>query len=72
MLAQLCYPLANPHLPFQRGRRVPKEKGVENPTFQEIGDVVKSLGLKHELQPTKHYSRELDRERWQLGRVSES
>ena len=42
---------------------------VENPTCQEIGDVIKSLGLQHEIQPKKHYTRELDRERWQLGRV---
>ena len=59
----------NNALSSQRGRRIPKGVAVENPTCQEIGDVVKSLGLRHEIQPKKHYTRELDRERWQLGRV---
>ncbi|KAL5262846.1 hypothetical protein ACHWQZ_G008292 [Mnemiopsis leidyi] len=59
----------NSNRSIKRGRRIPKEIAVENPTCQEIGDVVKSLGLRHEVQPRKHYTRELDRERWQLGRV---
>ena len=42
---------------------------MENPTYQEIADVIKSLELEHLVQPTKHYSREGDRDLWQLGRV---
>ncbi|CAD7696673.1 unnamed protein product [Ostreobium quekettii] len=43
---------------LDEGRRVPKDKGCENPTAQEIHDVCKFLKLPSELEVNKRYSRD--------------
>ena len=67
---KIIYPAyINANHTLKKGRRISKQFAVENPTYQEIGDVFGSLGLDYIVESTKHYSREPDRERWQLGRV---
>jgi len=50
------------------GRRVPKDKGVENPTCQEIRDVLAAAGMKIGVE-CKLYPRERSRELTYLGRI---
>nr|BAN20859.1 conserved hypothetical protein [Riptortus pedestris] len=50
------------------GRRVPKEKGVENPTYQEIRDVLSAAGLKVGVE-NKLYCREKSKEMLYRGRI---
>lgn len=50
------------------GRVVPKEFAVENPTFQEILEVVKAVGFEAEVE-NKHYSRECSKEWHFRGRI---
>ncbi|XP_015787815.1 signal recognition particle 19 kDa protein [Tetranychus urticae] len=47
----------------QRGRMVPKEKGVSDPRWQEIKDVLETIkGVQVKEEPNKVYPRELDKE----------
>uniref|UniRef100_A0A0A9Z8G3 Signal recognition particle 19 kDa protein n=1 Tax=Lygus hesperus TaxID=30085 RepID=A0A0A9Z8G3_LYGHE len=50
------------------GRRVPKDKGVENPTYQEIRDVLSAAGMKVGVE-NKLYSRERSKEMLYRGRL---
>lgn len=50
------------------GRRIPKEKCVENPTAQEIRDVLVAAGLKVGVE-NKLYSRERSKELTYRGRI---
>uniref|UniRef100_A0A1B6M517 Signal recognition particle 19 kDa protein n=1 Tax=Graphocephala atropunctata TaxID=36148 RepID=A0A1B6M517_9HEMI len=50
------------------GRRIPKEKAVDNPTHQEIRDVLVDAGLKIGVE-NKVYSRERSREILFRGRI---
>ena len=43
------------------GRKIPKVKAVENPTLNEIKDVLNSAGFQIELEPGKVYPRELNK-----------
>ncbi|KAJ6641808.1 Signal recognition particle 19 kDa protein [Pseudolycoriella hygida] len=52
----------------QEGRRLPKEKCVENPTFQEIKDVLSVCGLRFGVE-NKLYSRERSKELLFRGRI---
>ncbi|XP_022907516.1 signal recognition particle 19 kDa protein [Onthophagus taurus] len=51
-----------------QGRRIPKEKCVENPTHQEIRDVLSAAGLKVGVE-NKLYSRERSKEALFRGRI---
>jgi signal recognition particle subunit SRP19 len=50
------------------GRRIPKEKAVDNPTHQEIRDVLVAAGLKVGVE-NKIYSRERSKEMLYRGRI---
>lgn len=50
------------------GRVVPKKYAVENPTYQEILEVVKASGFNADAE-NKHYSRECSKEWAFLGRI---
>lgn len=50
------------------GRRIPKEKAVENPTHQEIRDVLLAAGLKCGVE-NKIFSRERSKELLYRGRI---
>ncbi|XP_067007594.1 signal recognition particle 19 kDa protein [Anabrus simplex] len=50
------------------GRRIPKDKAVENPTHQEIRDVLASAGMKIGIE-NKIYSRERSKELLYRGRI---
>ncbi|XP_026291559.1 signal recognition particle 19 kDa protein [Frankliniella occidentalis] len=51
-----------------QGRKVPKEKAVENPTHQEIRDVLVAAGMKVGVE-NKLYSREPSKELLFRGRI---
>lgn len=53
---------------LKEGRRIPKEKAVDNPTHQEIRDVLVSVGLKVGVE-NKIYSRERSKEMLYRGRI---
>eukprot|EP00741_Cyanophora_paradoxa_P000402 tig00000404_g393.t1 len=60
------YPIyVNSKKTVAEGRRIAAEKGVENPTVQEVADVCKYLKLDVEIQADKCYSRDY----MQRGRV---
>lgn len=50
------------------GRRIPKDKAVENPTHQEIRDVLSAAGMKVGVE-NKLYSREKSKELLYRGRI---
>lgn len=50
------------------GRIVPKQFAVENPTYQEILEVVKATGFEAEVE-NKQYSRECSKEWLFRGRI---
>ncbi|KAJ4439762.1 signal recognition particle 19 kDa protein [Periplaneta americana] len=50
------------------GRRIPKDKAVENPTHQEIRDVLAAAGMKVGVE-NKLYSRERSKELLYRGRI---
>ncbi|KAG8226192.1 hypothetical protein J437_LFUL012468 [Ladona fulva] len=50
------------------GRKIPKEKAVENPTHQEIRDVLAAAGMKVGVE-NKLYSRESSKEMLYRGRI---
>lgn len=50
------------------GRRIPKDKAVDNPTHQEIRDVLVAAGLKVGVE-NKIYSREKSKEMLYRGRI---
>ncbi|KAK9512665.1 hypothetical protein O3M35_001039 [Rhynocoris fuscipes] len=50
------------------GRRVPKDKAVENPTYQEIRDVLSAAGMKVGVE-NKLYPRERSKEMLYRGRI---
>jgi len=52
-----------------QGRRVGKSKAIDNPTINEIRDILENAGLKVILEPNRLYSREESREPQQRGRV---
>nr|XP_019525193.2 LOW QUALITY PROTEIN: signal recognition particle 19 kDa protein-like [Aedes albopictus] len=52
----------------QEGRRIPKEQCVDNPSFQEIRDVMHSLNL-NVIVENKQYSREKSKELAYRGRI---
>ncbi|XP_055609454.1 signal recognition particle 19 kDa protein [Uranotaenia lowii] len=52
----------------QEGRRIPKECAVENPSFQEIRDVLQVLNL-NVIVENKQYSREKSKELAFRGRI---
>ena len=43
------------------GRKIPLSKAVENPTLNEIKDVLVNAGFQIELEPSKVYPRELNK-----------
>jgi signal recognition particle subunit SRP19 len=51
------------------GRRVGKSKAIDNPTVNEIGDILENAGLKTIVETNRLYSREESREPQQRGRV---
>ncbi|XP_062523305.1 signal recognition particle 19 kDa protein-like [Corticium candelabrum] len=51
------------------GRKIPKDKAVDNPTCAEIRDVCISLGLNCDVEMNKHYCRDLSRDPTFAGRV---
>jgi len=51
------------------GRRVGKSKAIDNPTVNEIGDILENAGLKTIIETNRLYSREESREPQQRGRV---
>ncbi|XP_072173609.1 signal recognition particle 19 kDa protein-like [Diadema setosum] len=51
------------------GRRIPKDRGVENPTITEIRDVCNSLGLPVAVENTKMYPRDQNRDPTFKGRI---
>ncbi|XP_051524532.1 signal recognition particle 19 kDa protein [Myxocyprinus asiaticus] len=51
------------------GRRIPVEKGVENPSCAEIRDVLTAAGLNVEVESVKMYPREWNRDAQFRGRV---
>jgi signal recognition particle subunit SRP19 len=51
------------------GRRVGKSKAIDNPTVNEIGDILENAGLKTIVETNRLYSREESREPHQRGRV---
>ncbi|XP_051508684.1 signal recognition particle 19 kDa protein-like [Myxocyprinus asiaticus] len=51
------------------GRRIPVEKGVENPSCAEICDVLKAAGLNVDIEIKKMYPREWNRDDQFRGRV---
>src|SRR5690349_12669382 len=52
-----------------QGRRVGKSKAIDNPTINEIRDILENIGLKVILEPNRLYCREESREPQQRGRV---
>lgn len=51
------------------GRRIPANEAVDQPTVQEIGEALRSLRVRHVVQPFKGYSRDTE-SRWDNpGRV---
>jgi signal recognition particle subunit SRP19 len=52
-----------------QGRRVGKSKAIDNPTVNEIRDILENAGLKVLLEPNRLYPREESREPQQRGRV---
>uniref|UniRef100_A0A0E9S6I6 Signal recognition particle 19 kDa protein n=1 Tax=Anguilla anguilla TaxID=7936 RepID=A0A0E9S6I6_ANGAN len=59
---------ANSKKTIAEGRRIPSEKGVENPTCAEIRDVLSAAGLSV-LVENKMYPREWNRDAQFRGRV---
>jgi len=51
------------------GRRIPKEKAVENPTVQEIADIIADVGLNSIQEKHKMHPRDGRRDPCALGRV---
>lgn len=52
------------------GRRIPVDKACENPTCNEIRDVLQNIGFKVEVEPHKVHPRELNKyEQLYRGRV---
>ena len=52
-----------------QGRRIPRNKSVDNPLCSEIRDVCLSQQLKAEVEQQKHYPREPSRDHIHSGRV---
>jgi len=52
-----------------QGRRVGKSKAIDNPTVNEIRDILENAGLKIVIEPNRLYSREESREPQQRGRI---
>ena len=52
-----------------QGRRVGKSKAVDNPSVNEIRDILENAGLKVVLEPNRLYCREESREPQHRGRV---
>jgi signal recognition particle subunit SRP19 len=52
-----------------QGRRVGKSKAIDNPTVNEIRDILENAGLKVIVEPNRLYSREESREPQHRGRV---
>jgi signal recognition particle subunit SRP19 len=55
----ICYPIyLDAKKTIAEGRRVPKEKAVENPTFDEVQMCLQALKLEHVGFPDKAYPRD--------------
>merc|ERR1711972_1235633 len=52
------------------GRRVPKAKAVENPTYQEIRDVLQAANFAVSVEEHKIYPRERSKEMLYRGKIS--
>jgi signal recognition particle subunit SRP19 len=52
-----------------QGRRVGKSKAIDNPTVNEIRDILENAGLKIVVEANRLYSREESREPQQRGRI---
>jgi signal recognition particle subunit SRP19 len=52
-----------------QGRRVGKSKAIDNPTVNEIRDILENAGLKVVVEANRLYSREESREPQQRGRI---
>ena len=52
-----------------QGRRVGKSKAIDNPTVNEIRDILENVGLKIVVEPNRLYSREESREPQHRGRI---
>jgi len=52
-----------------QGRRVGKTKAIDNPTVNEMHDILKNVGLKTVIETNRLYCREESREPQQRGRV---
>ncbi|KAI5727355.1 hypothetical protein M8J77_001259 [Diaphorina citri] len=50
------------------GRRIPKAKAVDNPTYKDIDDVLSTTGLKYHIE-NKLYPREISKEHFVRGRA---
>ena len=50
---------------LDEGRKISKEKSVENPTYQEIAQATTDLGFKIDIQPTKRHPKDF----YRFGRV---
>jgi len=53
----------------EEGRRLSKEKGVDNPTIHEINDVIAFEGLQTKIEKNKMYTRDPLRDPVSQGRV---
>jgi len=63
---QTIYPAyLNSRLTADQGRRVPKAKAVENPTCEEIANILTFLKLSFVIEPEKSYPKDFS----QKGRV---
>ncbi|XP_055332998.1 signal recognition particle 19 kDa protein-like [Paramacrobiotus metropolitanus] len=51
------------------GRRIRKDKCVDNPTCQEIKDILDNIGLRNMIEPRKMYARDASRDLGYQGRV---
>ena len=53
----------------KEGRRIAKADAVDNPSVQDISEVLESVGVRHVLQPYKGYPRDVESRWYNLGRV---
>lgn len=56
---KIIYPIyLNSKKKVSEGRKIPLSKAIENPTFNEISDILRYLGYPTEVEPDKAYSRD--------------
>jgi signal recognition particle subunit SRP19 len=54
---------------MKEGRRIKKEVSVENPTVQDISEVLQSMNVRHAIQPYKGYPRDVESRWFNTGRI---